>query len=225
MHEDKEQAKNLQEIADCLRDLRTAIKTNSPLLHLVASSRLYPILGLVFGVLTSGYSIMMHILTTASDSAKTEFQPARLTWIFFVFLLVCGAVVKVFYTNRFIRNLKNASFRVLLKTIYGGRISGFLLSAMLTIAVAIVFLIRSNHLWYIVPVAAIFTSFVVQVMNLLIELAEYSIFGFSMLIFGLTSLFVIETWPWLCVALTFGGSFLVFGIAGLIRAAGMTGKK
>ncbi len=225
MKDEKIQQKDLQEIADCLRDLRTAIKTNSPLLHIVASSRLYPILGLVFGVLASGYSIMMHILTTASDTAEPGFQPASLTWIFLVFLLVCGGVVKVFYTNRLIRNLKNASFGALLKTIYGGRISGFLLSAALTITAAIVFLVRMNHPWYIVPVAAIFTSFVVQVMNFLIELAEYSIFGFSVLIFGLVSLFVIDTWPWLCVALTFGGSFLVFGIAGLIRASGITGKK
>ena len=225
MQNKEAQQKDFQDIAECLKDLRAAIKTNSPLLHFVASSRLYPILGLVFGVLASGYSIMMHILTTASDTAEPGFQPASLTWIFLVFLLVCGGVVKVFYTNRLIRNYKNASFSALLKTIYGGKISGFLLSALLTIATAILFLIRTNHPWYIMPVAAIFTSFVVQAMNLLIELSEYSVFGYSILIFGLASVFLIDTWPWLCTALTFGGSFLIFGIAGLVRAAKTKGEK
>lgn len=225
MLKEQTEEKDLQVIADCLKDLRTAIKTNNPLLHFVARSRLYPILGLIFGTLIAGYSILMHIFQTSPNTNSLAFQPAGLAWILLVSLLISGGVVKIFYTKRLIKNVKNASFSALLKTLYGSRISGFLISAALTITAAIIFLIRTNHAWYIIPVTAIFTSFVVQVMNILIELAEYSVFGYSILLFGLASLFFIETQPWLCVAFTFGGSFLVFGIAGLIRASGRSGEK
>jgi hypothetical protein len=103
--------------------------------------------------------------------------------------------------------------------IFGGRTSSLVAGSAVAIAGGIVFLVWVHRAWYIVPITAIYTGIASHALDLLIDLPEYRVLGWSSLFAGVLSLFFIQADPLLWTAIATALVFVVFGAVGLSCAA------
>ncbi|HEY9054960.1 MAG TPA: hypothetical protein VIO60_09095 [Rectinemataceae bacterium] len=206
----------LEEIAQTLESLRSALKSKSGILRRVAESRLYSILAMSFGISIAFFGILAHF---ASRSPLAD--PGRLAkgaLAFFLVFFAIGGGVKIYFSRKLTESIDPEGFRALLRAIYGGRATSLLLSAGISMGAGAAFLASKDLAGYIVPLFAIFIAIASHALDLLIDLVEYKILAWSCFVLGLGSLPFAESYPWLCCAASFGLSFMAFGIAGLARA-------
>ena len=148
---------DLENLARTLSDLRKSVRSNNPVLKAVASSRLYPTLALVLGLLMGGYCLAVYFNPSLSTKGSS--------WILIAALLLAGGAVKLLVTNRIAGRLPNGSFTVVLRAIYGGKAASFFASAAICVLTGIVFILRSGHPWFIAPMISIFITFAAHTLD------------------------------------------------------------
>ena len=207
---------NLEEIAASLSELRSAVQRNNPLLRTVATSSLYPVLGLVYGLALSAYCLLAHA-SNRGDQGSLQVL-STFTVPFLIVLFLTGGVVKILVTKNIAEKYDSKGLRLLIKAIYGGKSGVLIANAAIAILAGIIFLLRSGEPWYIVPASAVFISFAAHSLDILIDLLEYRVMGWSSLVSGILALFFIKSAPWLWTAAVFSSTFIIFGIVGIVRA-------
>ncbi len=205
---------SIEELERNLAELRSAVRAGNPLLRTVASSTLYPVLSLVFGL-----AIVLYCLwARAAAMNAAGGGPGLWSWIFLAVLFAAGGFGKVFFTSRLAEKHGGRGFFSLMEVIYGGKSTSLFLGSIVAMAGGIIFLVHIGHPWYIVPLAAIYAGLASHAMDLLIDLIEYRVLGWLSIIAGITALFFIENDPLLWTAVIMAAVFIVFGLIGLIRA-------
>jgi hypothetical protein len=207
---------DLEDIVASLSELRSAVKRNNPLLRTVATSMLYPILGLVYGTALTLYCLLAHNASIGGQNSLESVSALAVPIL--IVLLLTGGIAKIIVTKNITAKYDSKGFRLLLKAIYGGKSGVLIANAAIAILAGIVFLLRSGEPWYIVPVSAIFISFAAHSLDIMIDLLEYRVLGWSALVSGIFALFFIKNAAWLWTAAVFGSTFMIFGIVGIVRA-------
>lgn len=208
------QTPSIEDLAQTLSELKSAVRASNPLLRTVASSRLYPILSLILGTA----SVIFCLVARAAERNPSGKGLGVWSWIFLGIVFVLGATGKVVITSRLAAQQGGRNFYSLLTAIYGGKASTIIASSAIAMIAGIVFLISIGHPWYIVPVVAIYTALASHAFDLLIDLAEYRILGWVAMMAGIASLFFMETDPLLWTAIVTTAVFVVFGVVGLVEA-------
>lgn len=209
----------LEEIASSIASIRKAVRTNNPLLRRVAASRVYAALGFPFGIIII---VLCMIASDATTRYGCIFQaPAGiriLSWTLLGTVLAAGGWVKIIFTTRVAKDYdKNTGFWSVVKALYGGKVSGLILASFIAIASGVAFTIWKGSPWYIVPATSILVSFAAFGLDFLVDLIEYRVMGWYALLSGCAALVSIEKDPFLTTAWVYGGLFLAFGVAGLLR--------
>ena len=206
---------DLEALSKTLISLRRAVRANSPLLRSVASSRLYPLFSLMLGLAAVAFCLAARAAERASPGTGLGIW----SWIFLGFIVLAGGAGKVFITSKIAARQGGIGFRAVMTAIYGGKAATLLASSLIAVAAVAAFLIAGGHAWYIVPLIALYTSLASHAFDLLLDLAEYRVLGWTGLAAGAASLFAMETDPLLWTAIDTAAIFIVFGIVGLILAS------
>lgn len=213
---DSESARDdLEELSRTLASLRKAVRANSPLLRSVASSRLYPLFSLILGVAAAAFCIAARAAERASPGSGF----GTWSWIFLGFIVAAGGVGKVVITSRIAAKQGGIGFGAVMAAIYGGKAATLLVSSTIAVAAVAAFLIAGGHAWYIVPLVALYTALASHAFDLLLDLAEYRVLGWTGLAAGVASLFAVEADPLLWTAIDTAAVFVVFGVVGLTLAS------
>jgi hypothetical protein len=205
----------IEELEQTLSELRSAVRATNPLLKAVASSSLYPILSLCFGVI--GAAVLLAARSALADPAFGGFGPWP--WVFLVFLLAVGGGIKILVSARLAARYGKSSFSSLMAAVFGGKTAALILSSAIGISGGIVFLLSIHRPWYIVPIAAIYAGTASHALDILIDLPEYRVLGWASLLVGILSVFFIQDDPLLWTAIVIALVFILFGVVGLVCAA------
>lgn len=206
---------DLEELSRTLASLRKAVRANSPLLRSVASSRLYPLFSLILGVTAAAFCLAARAAERSSPGSGF----GTWSWIFLGFIVAAGGIGKVAITSRIAAKQGGIGFRAVMAAIYGGKAATLLVSSMIAMAAVAAFLIAGGHAWYIVPLVALYTALASHAFDLLLDLAEYRVLGWTGLAAGVVSLFAVEADPLLWTAIDTAAVFVVFGVVGLTLAS------
>jgi hypothetical protein len=141
------------------------------------------------------------------------------SWIFLVLVLAAGGAVKVIVSAKLAAKYGKSSFYSLIISIFGGKASSLIASSAVAILGGIVFLVSVHRPWYIVPITAIYSGIASHALDLLIDLPEYRVLGWTALLSGIVSLFFIQADPLLWTAIVIASIFILFGVVGLAYAA------
>lgn len=206
-HESPKGEEGIEELARQLSELRQAVRKSNPLLKTVANSIAYPILALALGAFLSGVCIYVQLTGDLPN-------------ILVILILMFGASggIKIAFTLSILRKHDSRGFYHLVRSIYGGKTGSLILGAGLAIGVGVVFLIGAGIPWYIIPSMGVFISFAAHALDIVIDLVEYRVLGWSSLIAGLAALFFVDKAPWAWAAVSLGLPFMLFGAAGIVRS-------
>jgi len=206
---------DLEALSRTLISLRKAVRANSPLLRSVASSRLYPLFSLILGLASAAFCLAARAAERASPGVGLGIW----SWIFLGLIVAVGGAGKVVITSKLAVQQGGIGFRALLSAIYGGKAATLLASSSIAVAAVAAFLIAGGHAWYIVPLVTLYTALASHAFDLLLDLAEYRVLGWTGLVAGVVSLFAVEADPLLWTAIDTAAIFVVFGVVGLALAS------
>jgi len=206
---------SIEELERTLGDLRSAVRASNPLLRAVASSRLYPALSLILGLI----SVVFCLVARAAERNPAGGGVGAWSWVFLVAVFIIGGEGKIIITSRLATQQGGRSFYSLMTAIYGGKTSTLIASSAVAMIAGAFFLVWIGHPWYIAPITAIYTGLASHAFELLIDLAEYRILGWVAMTAGIVTLFFVETDPLLWTAIATAAVFVVFGIVGLAAAS------
>jgi hypothetical protein len=212
---------DLEELSKTLVSLRKAVRANSPILRSVASSRLYALFSLGIGVAAAAFCIAER----AAERAAPGVGLGIWSWLFLGLIVAAGGAAKVIITSRLAARQGGLNFRSIMRAIYGGKASTLLASSSITVFALAVALIAGGHPWLIVPLVTIYTALASHAFDLLIDLPEYRVMGWTGLAAGIAALFMVESDPLLWTAIASSAVFIVFGAAGLAFAAAREGRE
>lgn len=217
-----------QELESLLRDvesLRRAVRRNSPLLREVADTKSFGYLSLPFGVFLLVFSLGTHFLLKQYGSfPELPTGWKLLMWIVLgLFTLVAGVAKVVIVGGRARRLDSGAGFLSVVKVMYGGSWGHVNLPPMIATLGVSVWVVATGRPWLVMPMSAIFFSLVANGFGTLVGRPEYYVTGWYALLSGLVALFFVESAPWLWLAATYGGMFLVFGATALWTGRGEGG--
>ncbi|HWR12990.1 MAG TPA: hypothetical protein VN445_14295 [Rectinemataceae bacterium] len=206
---------SIEELERTLSDLRSAVRASNPLLRAVASSRLYPALSLILGVI----SVVFCFVARAAERNPEGGGLGPWSWVFLIAVFIIGGAGKVIITSRLAARQGGRSFYALMTAIYGGKASTLIASSAIVMIAGAFFLVWIGHPWYIAPITAIYTGLASHAFDLLIDLAEYRVLGWVAMAAGIVALFFVESDPLLWTAIVTAAVFVVFGFAGLAAAS------
>jgi hypothetical protein len=200
-----------------IKALKRAIRKADPFLRSVVELRCYAWLSLPLGMLILAYCALSQILLASRGSIQNLPDWWKtLSWAGLGFFLIGGSVAKFVIIDRRAAQIEEgARFSTAVKALYGGEWLNVNLPIAVCIVVMIAFSIWAGHPWYIAPTSAIFFGLACGSIAVAVEARSYLATGWYSLCTGLVSLFFIESAPFVCLAIVWGGTFLVYGVSGL----------
>ncbi len=202
----------LREFESTLKEIRDAILSDSRLFLDRDLRRVFTWLSLGFSIVIAGFCIAGNALIGGDEPAAT--YSTLMFWAFIV-LLAIGGTIKVALISRVMAR-KNRTIASLFRIIYGKGPIGVIIAAAISIVATAAFFISEGLGSLTISLSAVLISFAIFSLDTRIRLPEFRVFGWSLLILGLATLFFIHDSPWLWGGLVWGGSFFVLGVAGLI---------
>jgi hypothetical protein len=200
-----------------LEELKRAVRRNNPFLREVVASRFFAALSIPFGLFVVAFCTGTQILIARRGSfsaVPAEWKIAA--WILLGIFIIVGWVLKWRFLDRQARKVKEgANLWTVIRAVYGGSWLHLNLPAILCMLLVPVLAILAGHPWYIVPGIAVFFAFPCNGLGLIVQRPEYLVGGWYALISGLSSLFFMESAPFIWSEAIWGGFFLVFGLVGL----------
>jgi hypothetical protein len=200
-----------------VEELKRAVKRNNPFLREVVSNRFLAGISIPFGLLVVTFCTGTQILIARLGSFSAIPAEWKIgAWILLGLFIVVGWMVKWRFLDRQARKIKEgANFWSVLRAVYGGSWLHLNLPAILCMLLVPVLAIIAGHPWYIVPGIAIFFAFPCNGLGLLTQRPEYLAGGWYALIAGLSSLYFMESAPFIWSEVIWGGFLLVFGLVGV----------
>jgi hypothetical protein len=212
----------LESIHHEISELQKAVRKANPFLRSVLEIRGFAIFSLPIGFSILAYCLFSYFLVHERGSIQA--LPTwwfTLSWICLALFLVVSSVAKWIIVNRRAAQTEaGATFWTAIKAMYGGGWVSLYLPITICIFVLPAFLIWAGHPWYLVPTLAICLGLACGTIVMTVEAKEYIVTGWYALATGLGSLFFVEASPFICTAVVWAGTFLVFGVAGLAGKKG-----
>lgn len=209
-----------QDLETLIRDvesLRKAVRRNSPLLRAVADTRSFGYLSLPFGVFLVVFALGTHFLLQRHGSfAALPAGWKLLMWVVIGLFTLAAGVAKVVIVGRRARRLDSgAGFLSVVKVMYGGSWAHVNLTPMVAMLGVSAWVVTIGKPWLVMPMTGLFFGLVANGFGTLVGRPEYYATGWYALLSSLAALFFVESAPWLWLAATYGGMFLVFGAVAL----------
>jgi hypothetical protein len=210
----------LEKLLVDIKELQRSVRRANPFLREIMGLRAYAILSLPLGVVLLAVCLAAHFLVKESGSFAA-LSPAWKSLLIGVLALLAlvGSVAKWIAISRKAAQVKDgANLLTVIKATYGGTWFNVTIPFALAMAGVAAYAAYAGHPWLLVSIIAIFIGLLCTTVAALLSRREYVYTGWYMVIAGLASLFLIETAPFLWLAVVWAGTFLVFGVAGLAAA-------
>jgi hypothetical protein len=213
---DREQ---LEELVKDMTTLKASIKKNRAAVREMMIGRHFSILSFVLGLAVTGFSLTAHFLSASFGSF--EAIPLSVRIVLFATIgamgiaMIVGKMVMLASRAREIESI--ATLKRFLALYYS---NGSLLHSTLSVSILIVAgsvaAAASGHPWLCVPLITCLLCFPTNDIAAVSGLGEYYVLSYWCLASGLSSLFFVERFPFLALALTIGGASFVFAALALV---------
>jgi hypothetical protein len=203
----------LREFESALREIRDAALSDSKLFSDHELRKTFCWLSLGFSFATAVFCIAGHTLTGRGGRAEAM-HSTLIFWAFIILLTIAGTIKITLISRTMAR--KNRTIVSLFRTIYGKGPANVVVAAIISICAFSVFFISVGLGTLMISLSAVLISFGLFSLDTRLRLPEFRALAWSLLALGLMTLFLVQNSPWLWGGLTWGGSFFVLGVAGLI---------
>ncbi len=203
-------------------DLKRAVRRSNPFLHSILGFRSYAVLSIVFGLVILLYCLGLHILALGAGSpARIPDEWKLAAWVGMAAIIAFGMVAKFIIVNRKAREVEDgATILSATKAVYDSFWVQVNAPVFLFMIIASIFVVSINHAWFVESILAIGFSFLCVNFGSRADHKELLAIGWYLLLSGLGSLFFIESAPFLWSAVVWSGSFLSYGVFGLMFIKG-----
>jgi hypothetical protein len=200
-----------------IEELKRAVKRSNPFLRSIMEYRSYAVLSLLLGLITLAGFLSLHFVALGYGSPRTLPEAWRsIAWAALAALLLVGLIAKLLIVNKNASEIEEgANLFTATKAMYAG--PWFLIMVPLYIAMSVLslFAVSIDHPWYVETAFAVGLGLVCFNYGVATERKELFVIGWYMIGAGLTSVFFIESAPFLWSAVLWSGAFLSYGAAGL----------
>ncbi len=212
---DSHELENLRRDID---DIKRAVRRANPFLHSILGFRSYAVLSIVFGSVILVYCLALHFLALGAGSPTQIPDEWKLAaWVGIAAIIAVGTIAKLIIVNRKAGEVEDgATILSATKAVYDSFWVQVNAPVFLFIAISSIFVVSIRHAWFVESILAIGFSFLGVNFGSRAERKELLAAGWYFLLSGLGSLFFIESAPFLWSALIWAGSFLSYGVSGLI---------
>jgi hypothetical protein len=209
---------DLEKLRSDIDDLQRAVRRSNPLLRSIMHFRSYALLAIPYGIAILAYCLGLHFLA-ASEGSPTTVPEAWKTaaWIGLAAITILGLFGKFVIVNKKIAELKEgANFLTATKALYEGNWTHIIAMVLVFMIAASIYAASIDRAWYIETILAIGFALVCGNYGAWLERREILVMGWYLLLAGLSSLFFIESAPFLWSAILWAGAFFAYGIWGLV---------
>lgn len=220
---DKEQ---LESLMKDIQTVKSSLRRNQGLIReMMIGSGLW-LLSLVVGLATVGFALICHFMAAASGGFGAIPLPLRSGLIAFIALVcVCGVLMKFVAIDRRAKEIgAEIGTWQFIRRFYSNSMLHTTIASVILMAGGSVLAALAGHPWLAVPIVTCTAVLPINAVADVTGLGEYSATGYLSLAGGAISYFLVDTAPFLALAVASGAIYFGFAISTLIASRRREGR-